>query len=49
MNSDRTPGTVLVLRNTDPLELLTTRSVILSLKAISLNGPFPRTAGRKSF
>lgn len=49
MNSDRAPGTAPVPRITDPLELLAARSVILSLKVISLNGPFPRTAGRKSF
>lgn len=38
---------VLVLRNTGPPEPLTATSVILSLKVISLNGPFPRTADRK--
>lgn len=49
MNRDRTPGRLLVPRNTEPPELLAARSVNLSLKVISLKGPFPRTAGRKLF
>lgn len=49
MKSDRAPDTVLLLllRDTGPLDLLAARSVILSLKVISLKGPLPRTVGRK--
>lgn len=47
MNCDRTPGTVLMPRNTDPLELSAARRVLLKL--ISLKGPFPRTVGRRMF
>lgn len=49
MNCDRTPGALLVPRNTELPELLAATSVNLSLKVISLKGPFPRTAGRKWF
>lgn len=49
MNSDRTPGSELLPRNTEPPELLAAISVDLSLKVTSLNGPFPRTAARRLF